>query len=78
MQIRIGNLNVMTTQKQLAELFFPFGNVTSSRIRSSDSKGRSRRIGFIEMNNFGGKEAIQRLHLLRFMNSYIEVDEIFG
>lgn len=77
MQIRIGNLNVMTTQKQLAELFFPFGKVTSSKIESSDTKGRSRRIGFIEMNNSCGKEAIQNLHLLLFMNSYIEVDEVF-
>jgi RNA recognition motif-containing protein len=68
----------MTTQKQLAELFFPFGKVTSSRIESSDPKGRSRRIGFIEMNHLCGKEAIRKLHLLLFMNAYIEVDEVFG
>ena len=78
MQIRIGNLNVMTTQKQLAELFHPFGRVTSSKIATSDPKGRSRRIGFIEINNFCGKEAIRKLHLLLFMNSYIEVDEVLG
>ena len=78
MQIRVGNLNVMTTQKQLAELFFPFGKVTSSKIESSDPEGRSRRIGFIEMNNLCGKEAIRKLHLLLFMNSYIEVDEVFS
>jgi RNA recognition motif-containing protein len=77
MQIRIGNLNVMTTQKQLAELFFPFGKVTSSKIENSNSKGRSRRIGFIEMNKLCGNEAIRRLHLMLFMNSYIEVDEVF-
>ena len=76
MQIRIGNLSVMTTQKQLAELFFPFGKVTSLKIESSDPKGRSRRIGFIEMNNLCGKEAIRKLHLLLFMNAYIEVDEV--
>jgi len=76
MQIRIGNLNVMTTQKQLAELFFPFGRVTSSKIESCNPTGRSGRIGFIEMNHLCGKEAIQKLHLLLFMNAYIEVDEV--
>lgn len=77
MQIRVDNLSVMTTQKQLAELFFPFGKVISSKIESSDPKGRSRRIGFIEMSNLCGRKAIQKLHLLLFMNSYIEVDEVF-
>ena len=76
MQIRIGNLNMMTTQNQLAELFFPFGKVTSSKIERSGPKGRSKRIGFIEMNNLCGKEAIRKLHLLLFMNAYIEVDEV--
>ena len=78
MQIRIGNLNAMTTQKQLAELFLPFGTVSSSKITTADHKGRSRRIGFIEMNNLCGRTAIRRLHQLLFMNSYIEVDEVLG
>ena len=77
MQIRIGNLNVMTTQNQLADLFRPFGKVTSSKITSCSSKGRPRRIGFIEINYLAGKEAIRKLHLLLYMNSYIEVDEVF-
>jgi RNA recognition motif-containing protein len=78
MQIRIGNLNVMTTQEQLVRLFFPFGKVTSSKIESSDPHGRSRRIGFIEMNKLCGREAIRKLHLLLFMNTYIEVDEVIS
>lgn len=76
MQIRVGNLNMMTTQKQLAELFVPFGRVISSKIEGAGPKGRSRRIGFVEINNPCGKEAIRKLHLLLFMNSYIEVDEV--
>jgi len=67
----------MTTQKQLAELFFPFGRVTSSKIESSDPYAPSKRMGLIEINNLCGKEAIRKLHLLLFMNSYIEVDEVF-
>lgn len=76
MQIRIGNLNVMTTPIQLAQLFFPFGKVISSKIEGSGPKGPSRGIGFVEMNYNCGKEAIRKLHLLLFMNSYIEVDEV--
>jgi len=68
----------MTTQKQLAELFFPFGKVTSSKIESSGPRRSSKRMGFIEMNNLCGKEAIRKLHLLLFMNAYIEVDEVAG
>jgi RNA recognition motif-containing protein len=78
MQIRIGNLNVMTTARQLAELFLPFGKVISSKIMSAGTKGRSRGMGFIEMDHSCGKRAIRQLHLLMFMNSYIEVDEVLG
>ncbi|HVU55589.1 MAG TPA: RNA-binding protein [Puia sp.] len=76
MQIRIGNLNIMTTAKQLAELFIPFGKVTSSRIVSSGPRTGTRRWGFIEMDNSCGREAIRKLHQFLFMNSYIEVDEV--
>ena len=76
MQIHIGNLSVMTTARQLAELFLPFGKVISSRIVSSDPRGRSRGTGLIEMDHSCGREAIRRLHRLLFMNSYIEVGEM--
>ncbi|HEY4209588.1 MAG TPA: RNA-binding protein [Puia sp.] len=75
MQIRIGNLNVMTTARQLAELFVPFGKVLSSKIVSYGPKGRSQGMGFIEMDSSCGEQAIRKLHRLLFMNSYIEVDE---
>ncbi|HEV3414944.1 MAG TPA: RNA-binding protein [Puia sp.] len=78
MQIRVGNLNIMTTARQLAELFLPFGKVSSSKIVCSDPKGRSRGMGFIEMDRFCGKQAIGKLHQLKFMNSYIDVDEVLG
>ena len=76
MQIRIGNLNVMTTARQLADLFLPFGKVTSSRIIRSGPKGRSQGMGFIEMSNGCASHAIKKLHCMLFMNSYIEVDEV--
>jgi hypothetical protein len=76
MNIHIGNLNMMTTTKQLAELFLPFGRVLSSKIVSSGPKGLSKVAGFVEMDHICGRRAIQKLHWLLFMNSYIEVEEI--
>lgn len=78
MQIYIGNLNVMTTARQLAELFIPFGMVTSSKLLRSDARGRSHGMGLVEMDHNCGKEAIRKLHRMLFMNAYIEVHEIYG
>jgi len=78
MQIHIGNLNMMTTARQLAELFLPFGRVFSSKIVSSSPRGLSKCAGFIEMESGCGKQAIRKLHRLMFMNSYIEVKEVMG
>jgi len=78
MQIHIGNLNMMTTAKQPAELFLPFGQIFSSKIASTGPKGLSKGAGFVEMDNASGKRAIRKLHRLLFMNSYIEVKEVLG
>jgi hypothetical protein len=78
MRIRIDNLSVMTTARQLAELFLPFGRVTSSKIETFGPKGRSGGRGLVEMHHSCGKEAIRKLHRMLFMNSYIEVGEING
>ena len=75
MRIRIGNLSVMTTAIQLAQLFLPFGNVTSAKIVHYGPEGRSGVMGFIEMGNSCGKSAIRKLHRILFMNCYIEVIE---
>jgi hypothetical protein len=69
---------MMTTAKQLAELFLPFGRVFSSKIAGTGPKSLSIGAGFIEMDNASGKQAIRKLHRLRFMNSYIEVIEVLG
>ncbi|HTR29683.1 MAG TPA: RNA-binding protein [Puia sp.] len=76
MQIRVGNLNKMTTPGQLAELFQPFGRVFSVRIVSIGMDGRSQGTGLIQMDTSCGRRAVRKLHWLLFMNSYIEVDEI--
>lgn len=76
MQIAIGNLSVMTTARQLADLFLPFGQVTSSRILGAGPSEYIRREGLIEMENACGRKAIMKLHQILFMNSYIDVDEV--
>lgn len=75
MQICVDNLNVMTTARQLADLFRPFGNVISSRIVRSEAKGHFCGMGLIEMDNLCGQQAIRSLHRFLFMNCYIEVGE---
>jgi RNA recognition motif-containing protein len=77
MQIRVGNLNTMTTTTQLAELFLPYGKVFSARIVNHGPKGRSRTMGLVQMESYSGRAAIRKLHSLLFMNSYIEVDEVW-
>ena len=69
---------MMTTARQLAELFLPFGRVISSKIVSTGPKGLSKGAGFIEMDSICGRQAIRKLHRLLFMNSYIEVKEVLG
>jgi RNA recognition motif-containing protein len=73
MQIYIGNLNVMTTAHQLANLFLPFGSVSLSRIVSDEKTGRSLGFGFIEMDRQSAESAIRKLNRFFFMNAYMEV-----
>jgi len=76
MQIYIGNLSVMTTAHQLANLFLPFGCVKLSRIVRDEKTGRSLGFGFIEMDTQqAAKSAIRKLNRILFMNSYMEVKE---
>jgi RNA recognition motif-containing protein len=76
MQIFIGNLSVMTTSHQLANLFLPFGSVKLSRIVSDEKTGRSLGFGFVEMDPRGAQSAIRKLNRFLFMNSYVEVAEL--
>jgi len=66
---------MMTTARQLAELFLPFGRVVSSRIASNGPDGAASGGGIVEMDALCGRQAIRKLHRLLFMNSYIEVNE---
>jgi RNA recognition motif-containing protein len=76
MQIYIGNLSEMTTARQLARLFLPFGAVRLSHIERDEKTGRSLRCGFIEMDTLNAKSAIKKLHRILFMNTYVDVGAI--
>ena len=75
MRIFIGNLSKMTTARQLADLFHPFGEVLTSKIVKNESTGHSMGFGFIEMASQFGIPAIRKLNSRLFMNSYMEVTE---
>jgi RNA recognition motif-containing protein len=76
MQIFVANLSKMTTARQLANLFLPFGRVLKSNIMSDRSTGHSLGTGVIEMDPSCGRRAIERLNRCLFMNTYVEIAEI--
>ena len=45
----IGNMRLQTTASDLAELFKPFGQVTSVQVAADRETGRSRGFAFVEM-----------------------------
>jgi RNA recognition motif-containing protein len=63
MNIFVGNLNYKLTNETLAELFTPYGEVTSARIIMDKMSGRSKGFGFVEMpNDETALKAISALH----------------
>lgn len=76
MYILVSNLNNLTTAGHLLNLFTPFGLVQSVNIVRKDVNGHSQGIGFIKMDRFSGKTAIDGLNDVRFMNFYIKVSEV--
>lgn len=63
MNIFVGNLNYKLNNESLAELFTPYGEVTSARIIMDKMSGRSKGFGFVEMpNDESALKAIAALH----------------
>ena len=59
--IYVGNIPWSATDEQLRELFAAFGSVSSARVITDRETGRSRGIGFVEMED-GADEAIAELN----------------
>ena len=62
MKIYVSNLPAGTSDAGLAELFQPFGVITSARVMTSEFSGRCRGFGFVEMMRESGERAISRLN----------------
>ncbi len=76
MNIFVGNLNDVITARHLLQLFLPFGIVYSAQIIRDTITGHSLGYGFVEMDNRTGKIAINELNNLKFLNRYLEVEEL--
>ncbi|MBL0153595.1 MAG: RNA-binding protein [Chitinophagaceae bacterium] len=63
MNIYVSNLSFHTSEEDLKKLFEKFGAVSSAKIITDRSTGRSRGFAFVEMNaDAEGNEAIKGLH----------------
>lgn len=71
----VGGLPWSYTDEQLAELFAPFGEVTSARIVTDRDTGRSRGFGFVEMEDALADAAISALHNTEVGGRTITVSE---
>jgi hypothetical protein len=58
----VSNLPAGTSNASLANLFQPFGAITSARIMASGNSGRRRSFGAIENMRQGGERAISKLN----------------
>ena len=59
--IYVGNLPWSANDEELRELFAAFGSVSSARVITDRETGRSRGLGFVEMDD-GAEEAIAELN----------------
>ena len=76
MKLYIGNLNVRTTEKQLTNLFAPFGKIISVQIVVNSYSKISRGFGFIEMaDRASGEESIIKLNNFLLDEKHITVNE---
>jgi len=75
MRIFIGNLPFRATEEELRELFAQLGEVESLEIITDRETGRSRGFGFIEMEEEGGKKAIEQLNGTEFEGRNLSVNE---
>lgn len=62
MNIYVGNLPWSAGDQELEDLFSQFGSVQRSRVILDRETGRSRGFGFVEMDDDGGRKAIDQLN----------------
>ncbi len=61
--IYVGNLSYQTDDRELEDLFAPFGDIASARVIMDRETGRSKGFGFVEMpDRAQGEAAIEALN----------------
>lgn len=75
MNIFVSNINYVTKDYQLQDLFSEFGEVTSCKIITDKETGRSRGFGFVEMSDEEGQQAVEALNGKEFNGKELNVSE---
>jgi len=76
MHINVGNMSFTTNDEELREVFSEYGSVTSVKVMTN-SDGRSRGFGFVEMpSDNEGNAAIRSLNGAEFAGRKLRVNEI--
>lgn len=75
MRLYVGNLPFSATDTDLRGLFENHGTVESARVISDRDTGRSRGFGFVDMDDAGGKAAMEALDGQDFGGRRLKVNE---
>ena len=76
MNIFVGNLSAQASERQVENLFTPFGQVSSVKIITDNFTHRSRGFAFVEMpDGASAQKAIDQLHNTSLMEQPLTVNE---
>ena len=75
MKLYVGNLPWSVTDRDLEDLFAPFGAVQSAQVVTDRDSGRSRGFGFVEMAVEDGAQAIAKLNGHQIESRALRVNE---
>jgi RNA recognition motif-containing protein len=74
-KLYVGNLPWRCSEQELEEVFAAVGTVKSVAIITDRETGRSRGFGFVEMDDAGARQAIERLNGRDFQGRPLRVSE---
>ena len=74
-KLYVGNLPWRCTEQDLEEVFATAGTVQSVAIITDRETGRSRGFGFVEMDDNGARQAIEKLNGRDFQGRPLRVSE---
>ncbi len=75
MNIYVGNLPYSASEDEVKRIFSEFGAVSSAKLIKDRDTGRFKGFGFIEMEDEGGKKAIEALNGSEFKDRSLVVNE---